>query len=369
MAAVFFTAGLLSIGRSGDSVTDLFFIMLLTIALLFRRTFPVASALTIYVTSLMQVLVTGTPLPINIVVLISLFSVTVYGPRPAGYAALGGALIGAWMFAVSLDGLGSLDTFLAIFVSTALASLIAWALGIIVRIRVKQTEAEQERKDAEAKALAKSAELAVAEERARIAREMHDIVAHSLAVIIAQADGGRYAAKASPEAGVQALETIAETGRDALANIRRILGVLRSDEVDAPLVEPQPTNQDIEELIERVRQVGASVAHSTLGEPRSLLPGMSLTIQRVCQEALTNALKHAGPGAKISVLTRWGQNEVMLQVDDDGRGAAASSDGLGTGLIGMRERAQLFGGQLTAGPLATGGFRVQLTLPLPKETP
>lgn len=364
-------AAFVVLGGFGFALTDkaplsLLLTLLLCAPLVFRKSLPVTSAVIIYAVSLFQAVALALPLPANLLVLAALYSVTAHGPRWASMLGFVGGGIGAVMFASFLDqehGAG----FIIFFLPTALAVIIAWALGLARRSWLAKRKAEEQSKRVELESRTRDAELAVAAERARIAREMHDVVAHSLSVIIAQADGGRYAAKADPQIGVQALDTISEIGREALSDIRRILGVLRSDDGDGPLVQPQPTDQDIATLVERVRQTGVPVAYSSIGHPRPLLPGMGLTIQRVCQEALTNAMKHAGPKASISVLMRWTDDDVVLQIDDDGRGAASVGDGKGTGILGMRERAQLFGGQLTAGPRLTGGYRVQLTLPLPTK--
>ena len=364
-AAGFVVLGGFGFALANENVLALILSLMLCTPLVFRKSAPVTSAVVIYAISLFQAVALGMPLPANIVVLAALYSVTSHGPRWASVAGLLGGGIGTVMFAglltADLDG----ASFVIFFIPTALAVIIAWALGLARRSWLAKRKAEDQSKRVELESRTRDAELAVAAERARIAREMHDVVAHSLSVIIAQADGGRYAAKADPQMGVQALDTISEIGREALSDIRRILGVLRSDDGDGPLVQPQPTDQDIATLVERVRQTGVPVAYSSIGHPRPLLPGMGLTIQRVCQEALTNAMKHAGPKASISVLMRWTDDDVVLQIDDDGRGAASVGDGKGTGILGMRERAQLFGGQLTAGPRLTGGYRVQLTLPLP----
>ncbi len=361
--ASFVLLGVLSLAAtSGRLVVAAITIAALATPLLFRRSAPVLSAAAIQLCSLVQVLVLGEPMPINLVVLISLYSVTVHGPRWASVTATVGALVGAWIFAW-LIAPSEPAVFVAVLLSTVFAVLVAGALGVARRSRKERSEAERARVEALEGSRYRDAELAVAAERARIAREMHDVVAHSLAVIIAQADGGRYAARTSPEAGVKALDTIAEIGRDALGDIRRILGVLRSDD-DGPIVRPQPTHEDLADVVARVRETGAHVAFTTIGAPRPLLPGMGLTLQRVCQEALTNTLKHGGPGARMSVALRWEADRVVLQVDDDGRGAATIPDGSGSGIVGMRERAQLFGGTLQAGPRPTGGYRVRLVLPL-----
>ena len=340
-----------------------FFALLYAGLVLLRYATPTASAAAIYTLSLAQVLLGIEPGPMNLAVLLSLYSVTAHGPTWANRLGLAGGGVGAFIFAVLVAGLNPSDM-LVYFVPTLFAVGVAWALGLARRSRITQRHADEARIAALEAARSTDAELAVAAERSRIAREMHDVVAHSLAVIIAQADGGRYAAATNPEQATKSLETIAEIGRDALADIRRILGVLRTADADVAIVTPQPTADDLADVITRVRDTGVDVAYTTMGTPRPLMPGMNVTLQRVCQEALTNALKHAGPGARMSVMLRYSDADVILQVDDDGRGAAAFSDGAGSGIVGMRERAALFGGTLHAGPKTTGGFRVKLTLPL-----
>nr|WP_281386519.1 histidine kinase [Jiangella mangrovi] len=208
------------------------------------------------------------------------------------------------------------------------------------------------------------AQLAAAEERARIAREMHDVVAHNLSVIVVQADGGRYAGDQDPQAALDALKTIGDTGRGALSEMRRLLGVLRAtDDGDGGTIRPQPGLGSLPELVTSVRQAGLPVELDVTGPPRPLQPGPSLAVYRVIQEALTNALKHAGPAARARVALVFATDRLMARVSDDGRGAGAVDDGLGQGLAGMRERMTMYGGTVTAGPAAGGGWRVELDLP------
>jgi signal transduction histidine kinase len=214
-----------------------------------------------------------------------------------------------------------------------------------------------------------AAQQALAQERSQISREMHDIVAHSLSVIIAQADGGRYAAAANPAAAVGALEAIAETGRDALADMRGIVRVLREGPPDESLrLAPAPHVRDLDSLVGDMRAAGLAATLVRVGQPRYLPPGLGATLQRIAQEALTNALKHAGPGTQVTITERWLPGRIELVVSDDGRGAAAANDGEGHGLIGMRERAEAMGGEFSAGPGPTGGFVVSAALPLPAST-
>jgi signal transduction histidine kinase len=212
------------------------------------------------------------------------------------------------------------------------------------------------------------AQNALAEERARISREMHDIVGHSLSVMIAQADGGRYAAATDPEAPVRALEAIAQTGRDALSDMRGIVRVLREGPEDETVqLKPTAHVKDIEQLVAEARTAGLNVTLVRVGKPRYLPPGVGATLHRITQEAFTNALKHAGPGVSVAVTERWEDDRIAITVSDDGRGAAALNDGAGHGLVGMRERAEMLGGAFQAGPGPTGGFRVWVSVPLPSR--
>lgn len=363
LIALFGVGGMSIAWASDGSGVVIAIVVVMSVLIALRRSWALGSAIGIYAVSLLQCFLVGEALPINLLVPFALYSVTAYGPRMAGLAGLAGGYIGAVLFAILMTS-GEAWSLLLAGSPAALLVTMAWAIGLFVRARSERLAAMEQREAAIEAGRASDAELAVAAERARIAREMHDVVAHSLAVIIAQADGGRYAAKTSPETAERTLATISDIGRDALSDIRRILGVLRDAETDEPILRPQPTEEDLGELVQRVRDTGVHVSYAHVGEPKPLLPGMGLALQRVCQEALTNALKHAGEGARISVLLRWGESDVRLQVDDDGRGAAAIPDGTGSGLVGMRERAQLFGGTLNAGPRPTGGFRVAFTLPL-----
>jgi signal transduction histidine kinase len=255
-----------------------------------------------------------------------------------------------------------------------LLTLTTFAFSLVRRARRDQIDALQERARRLEAERDQQAVSAAAEERARIAREMHDIVAHSLSVIIAQADGGRYAGQAEPAAAVRSLTTIAETGRAALVDMRRLLGVLRTDEPDEPddvptgrlpALRPQPAVDEVADLVDQVRASGLEVSMVRMGTPRTLPPGTGVAVYRICQESLTNVLKHAGPAAHATVLLQWGARSLILEVNDDGRGAAAADDGAGQGAVGMRERAAMLGGTLTLGPRPGGGFRVRTEIPIP----
>jgi signal transduction histidine kinase len=187
------------------------------------------------------------------------------------------------------------------------------------------------------------------------------VVAHSLSVVIAQADGGRYAAEHDPGQATAALDTIAATAREAQAEMRRALGILR-ERPGAPF-EPQPGVGELPALVARTREAGLAVELSAEGVARDLPPAAGVTLYRVAQEALTNILKHAGPGVTSTVTLRWEPDRVTLVVRDDGTGAGAPDDGGGAGLVGMRERVEPRGGTLSAGPHPDGGFEVRAEIP------
>jgi signal transduction histidine kinase len=218
-----------------------------------------------------------------------------------------------------------------------------------------------------------AAEAAVAAERMRILREMHDVIAHSLAIMIAQADGGSYVVS-DTAASRRAFLTIGETGRAALTDTRRILGMLRNGD-SGPELSPVPDRAPLDELVEQARLAGLKVSLIRVGEAGSLPSGSRLALYRICQEALTNVLKHGGEGVRVVVALSWSETEVTLTVTDRGGAGVPDLDpdaaeplaGLGLGLIGMRERAEIVGGTLEAGP-TEDGFRVRATVPLARLT-
>ena len=205
---------------------------------------------------------------------------------------------------------------------------------------------------------------AVAAERARIARELHDVVAHHMSVMVVQAGAARSVGDADPAAVAEALHQIEASGRTGLSEMRRLLEILKASDGETGL-EPQPGLAHLDELLDGMRATGLAVEAVVEGPPRPLSPGVDLSAYRIVQEALTNTLKHAG-GANASVLLRFERDALEIEVADDGPGAPAESDG-GHGLIGMRERVQLFGGALEAGPRPGGGFLVRARLPANAE--
>jgi signal transduction histidine kinase len=303
--------------------------------------------------------------PADIALGITLYTMVVYvGRRKAALYAVwllvGTAAWGFWRLRPN-EGAGMWFAMFVILVIFAFC----WVLGEFVGARrayLNEMEArlrllEQER-DHQAK-------IAVAEERTRIARELHDVVAHAVSVMVVQADGAAYAVNSNPELAERAVKTISSTGREALTELRRLLGVLRSED-NTDERTPQPGAGSLDELAERVRLVGLPVRLKLKGELDDLPAGIGLGIYRIVQEALTNTLKHAGAGASALVkVTRVGPN-VELDISDDGFGTPHQLVGIsgGNGLIGMRERANVFGGSLDAGPQPGGGWHVHAVLPI-----
>jgi signal transduction histidine kinase len=205
-----------------------------------------------------------------------------------------------------------------------------------------------------------AAQRAVAEERARIARELHDVIAHSVSVMTVQAGAVRRLLQPGQERERLALEAIESTGREALTEMRRLVGLLRRQGT-VPDFSPQPSMRAVDVLVGTIREAGLPTELAVEGEPRELAPGVDLAAYRVIQEALTNALKYAGP-ARAWVTVRWREDEIEVEIATDGSSEAAG-DGTGHGLIGLRERVALVGGTIESGPRTGGGFVVTARLP------
>jgi signal transduction histidine kinase len=246
-----------------------------------------------------------------------------------------------------------------------LAAGAIWFVGYGVRERRRYLAEEQAQR---VRAEAERGRLAAREERVRIARELHDVVAHTLSVVTFQAGVGRKVGATRPAEALLALRAVEVTGRDALEELRRILGLLRDDDAEQPSLAPAPGLGDLDDLAETVRAAGIPVALMVTGEAAALPPAASLTVYRIVQEALTNVVKHARD-AQASVRVRLGPDGVLVTVSDNGRGAsqadpAANSRPDRHGIVGMRERAAAFGGTLEAGPMPGGGFGVRAFLPV-----
>ena len=294
-----------------------------------------------------------------------LYLVTVTSSRLTGFLTLAAGLAELAGIAIAIHYRGVLDGQLPGTAGT-FEMIIAWMTGYSVRQRRAYVETMQ----------VQAASSAVAEERLRIARELHDVVAHSMSVIAVQAGFGQYVIDTSPADAREALGAISVTSREALAELRRMLGVLRQEGAlsTAPLT-PECGLAELDRLVERTRGAGIDVRLARAGTARELPAGIDVSAYRIVQESLTNVVKHAGSGARCTVLVGFTLDELAIEVaNDGGRGvrhphSPGSWHGSGHGIVGMRERASLCGGELSAGPLPDGGFRVLARLPIPASTP
>ncbi|MCC9146629.1 MULTISPECIES: histidine kinase [unclassified Arthrobacter] len=344
-------------------------------ALAWRRRRPVAAAAVQAAACILQLfLVPVTALPADLFVFATVYSLAAFAPRWASVGGLILASVGGVLFIMQYSVIPSMESGYSLdialtsdapaWVALEAVLLVAWMFGDLTRTRRLALRALQDRAHRLEVERQQERELAAADERSHIAREMHDIVAHSLSVIITQADGARYASAKDPEVAPKTLGVIAETGRGSLREMRRLLGVLRGDE--AASTRPLPSLADVEELLGTVKRSGLETALSITGTPRRPLPpGAELTAYRVVQESLTNVLKHAGPEASAEVTLQWTPAGLKLGVLDNGLGAASAlhDDGAGQGIKGMDERLSLYDGTLTAAPAAGGGFRVEAFIP------
>lgn len=330
----------------------------LTLPLAWRRRWPVA----VFCSVGLSAFITPTPYFTVIAAMIAMYAVGLYSQHEI--LALG------LLFALALllilryqNPAPSIPGQFFPFVILIISWLFAWA----VRQQQKVTEAYRERSASLESEQEQATVAARAEERRRIAREMHDVIAHSVSVMVVQAGAARSVLDSAPEDATNALLAVEATGRDTLAELRGLLGVL-SDHDDNEELGPQPGLEQFEALIERVTAAGLSVEVKTSGKVRPLSSGLSLTAYRILQEALTNALKHADH-ARADVVLTYTDESLKLEVLNSGsNGAKNSSETGGRGLIGMRERVELFGGRLETGPRLGGGYTVRAWLPLKDAT-
>jgi signal transduction histidine kinase len=250
--------------------------------------------------------------------------------------------------------------------SIAAFLIAAIAAGVVIRNRERIfVDTERRAAAAEADRLAE-AERAVVRERSRIAREMHDVVAHAMSVVAVQAAAGREIVHANPDKAAEVFARIESVGRESLTELRRMLGVLRETGDDDASLSPQPGVADIAAAVEQSSASGVPTELVIDGSPQPLAPGIELAAFRIVQEALTNVRKHAGRSASAIVRLSYETQSLVVEVNDDGRGAATSLSGVGTGhgLIGMRERVEIYGGEFTSGPRVGGGYTVRAILPI-----
>ena len=253
------------------------------------------------------------------------------------------------------------------FVFIPVLFAIAWLAGFALRERAAQAEAAEERASHAERERESAARIAVAEERARIARELHDIVAHAVSVMVLQVGAVRHKLPDTLADDADALRNVEQTGRTALGEMRRLLGAMRREGDDLELA-PQPGLDGLDSLLEETGRAGLPVRLHIDGEPFPLPPAIDLSAYRIVQEGLTNALKHAR-ASSADVTVRYRPEELQIEVRDDGKGETSSNGGPGYGLVGVRERVKIYGGEMTAGTATGGGFVLSTRLPLTGERP
>jgi signal transduction histidine kinase len=331
--------------------------------LLLHRRDPMRAFVLVAVVCFVQWLVSGPQLA-DAAVLVALYWVARDGGLTELAAAVAVVEAGAIMAAAHWSPARPLRDWVGLTGLTVAAA----GLGVTVRLRRALVASLHERAARLEFERDQEGRIGAAAERARIAREMHDIVSHNLTVMISLADGATYAMEAAPEQAVPAMQRVSATGRQALVEMRRLLGVLRDDEPDERPLEPQPSLERLDELVARVNAAGIPVSIEIDGEPRKLADGVQLAVFRVAQEALTNTLKHAGRPASAHLVLHCATEQVELEVVDSGTNGvnggnrAVRGGAAGRGLRGMRERAAAYGGELEAGPMAQGGWRVHFSL-------
>jgi signal transduction histidine kinase len=366
LVAIAAVAGVLEVVFRGDSLrepgTPLWFavsaIVLLILPLLAHRRYPFAAPAALWLVAAAASFVDGR-------LVVSTFSAYIAGLaaafllghlRDAAQARVGLAVIAA---SATLLVFNNPDRAAGDFVSVPLLFAIAWLAGLAMSERSARAEAAEQRASYAEREREAAARIAVAEERARIARELHDIVAHAVGVMVLQVGAVRHRLPPALDEDKGALTAVEQAGRSALAEMRRLLGAMRGDE-QAEL-EPQPGLGRLDALVAEVGRAGLPVRLHVDGEPVELPPAIDLSAYRIIQEGLTNALKHAGAG-HADVVVGYAARDLRIEVRDDGA-KAAPSDGLGHGLVGIRERVKIHGGEMTAGP-TEAGFVLKARLPL-----
>ncbi|MGW6908135.1 sensor histidine kinase [Streptomyces sp. NPDC054940] len=346
----------------------------LIVPLWWRRRAPAVTFFVIALVSLVQWSF-GVWQQAGISTLVALYSLALHGSlRALGWAAAVTVVETSVAVSVLVDVGNSLRG-LFFLLGTATAAM---AIGLTLRIRRMYLAALEDRARRLEVERDQRERLTAAAERSRVAREMHDIVGHNLSVMVTVADGAATLAAGRGEQSAEALRILGDTGRQAMSELRRVLGVLRDDQVAERMLSPQPGIRDLEPLLARVRAAGLPVTYRTVGGLDALGDGVQLTVYRIVQESLTNTLKHAGPGASAEVTVAVEAREVRIRVSDTGAppGAlprpepAARTDDAGHGLVGIRQRAAMYGGTVVIGPRDTGhGWLVDVVLDVPPGDP
>jgi signal transduction histidine kinase len=358
LAFAVFAAGLVNAELAHRSVGGGLLALLLALPLAWRRRAPISVFLVIAVVAFAQWLASLQNLA-DVALLAALYTVAAHRPQRAAFA---GALIleGGAVLAAARWGESALGT-LAFLSGVVVAALVS---GLYVRARRSHVASLVERAARLEVERDQQALLAVAAERARISREMHDVVAHSLAVVVALANGATAKLGRDPEQSREALQSISELGRQALGDTRRLLSVLRTEE-SAGVRAPQPGIEEIADLVDRAASTGLAAMLTVRGDPVPVPPSLALSAYRIVQEAITNSVKHARGATAVAVELAWTPGRLEIAVTDDGHGDGRSAGAAsGFGLAGMRERAALYGGTALAGPGRQGGWTVEAMIPI-----
>jgi signal transduction histidine kinase len=338
------------VAARGEPPVSIVFDAASALLLVFRRRAPLVMAAGVAVLSVGQARVPDhTTMPALAALLFAFYSLGAWEPSLTRSAGALVALTAAANADLIVQGLSSDDFWPMRFLFISAM----WGAGCIAqrqRRRVGEMAEEREVRAA----------VAVAEERTRLARELHDVVAHSVSVMVVQAGAAEEVLDTYPDKARESLRTIQRSGRQAIAELRRLLGILRDGDA-AIVTAPQPTLAQLDELVEETRGTGTPVSVTIEGAPRPLAPGLELSVYRIVQEALTNVVRHAGP-AEAHVVVRWNDDSLELRITDNGRGAAKRESG--HGLVGIKERVALFGGTFEAGNRSDGGFALRAVVPL-----
>jgi len=362
----FFLAASWSMGAGGEFVLA----AALSVALLVRRLAPSVALALAWVAAFCQMYLAALqPTFSDFAILAVLYSTSAYGGRVVKWLGLVSVAVGAFLGSVFLTFSGNAYQFGLNFNSATVSNIggfvlqlsflfvamlvllgLPWTLGLLVRTRNTARESRESEAAAHREAEAAEQDVIVEQERNRIARDMHDVVAHSLAVVIAQADGARYARASDPDAVDGALITISSTAREALADVRLLLGQLRHSQAEGP----QPALEDLDRLLEQLRAAGLLIGHNIEGRPLTLGIGQQLAVYRIVQEALTNVLRHGDVTQEVCVKFVWTATDLEVTITSSLTSSPHTGElRLGHGLAGMRERAALAGGWLTAEPIAS----------------
>jgi signal transduction histidine kinase len=347
-------------GPTGPLWFDVLALVAIVTPLFARRRFPFGAPITVGIAVVLTSFVDERLVPLVFIpFLAGCAAVFLMGLLRERSQAVAGIVlaIGVEALVAYRDPLGSLGA----FIPTVIVFGILWTIAFALGRKFQEADEARERAARAERGREERARSAVSEERARIARELHDVVGHSVSVMTVQASAVRRLLRPEQERERAALLIVEQTGREALAEMRRMVGVLRRPE-EAPALAPQPSLEHVERLVEQAREAGLTVELRVEGDPLPLPAGVDLTAYRLVQEGLTNALKHAR-AQRAQVLVRYSDGDIEVTVSDDGRGTG-SGEGGGHGLVGMRERVAVYGGELEAGPRAEGGYRLRARLPV-----